>query len=577
MRAAQCFVNALEAEGVERVYGVPGEENIDLMDALLESSVIDFVTVHHEQGAAFMAAMEGKLTGRPGVCLSTLGPGATNLLTGVANANMDRYPIVAISGQAAEDRLHKKSHQVYDLRSLFQPVTKWNASVATPTSIPEVVRQAFRAAAEDKPGAAHIVLPEDIAAQEMFAPPLARTRDAFGTLAHPSEIEHAAGWLARAERPLILAGPGVIRGQAGGALKAFAEAANAPVLTTFMGKGALAPDHRLHLATAGAPRDDVVDEAFAWTDLVVAVGFDIEEYPPARWNPEGDKPILHIDTAPPETDADYPIVGGVLGEIGGNLEAMKERLTPQEGRRPNDSFYAELRERIHQREASSRADDAFPLRPGRIVAELRDALGADDILISDVGAHKMEIGRAYPAFEPNTCLISNGFASMGVALPGAIAARLVRSDRRVVAAVGDGAFQMSLNELETAARLKLPIVIVIWNDGGYGLIERKQRATFGRAAHASFGNPNYAVLAQAYGAVGIRIESADELQPALERALQEKDRPTLIDCPVDYAPIDGALFNESPNESASSGATRAEDASAESAADALAREEVSSR
>lgn len=532
MKAAELLVKCLEAEGVKRIYGVPGEENLDVMDALLESS-IRFITVHHEQAAAFAAAMEGRLTGRPGVCLSTLGPGATNMMTGVANANMDQCPIVAITGQAGEDRLHKESHQVYDLESLYRPITKWNAAVTTASVIPETVRKAFRVAAEEKPGATHLVLPEDIAAAETDAMPLARTRHRFDMQAHDDELAHAAAWLNKSQRPLILSGNGVLRQQAGEQLQRLAERLNAPILHTFMGEGAVSAYHRLNLWTAGQPDDPHVEEALHYADLIVSVGFDMAEFPPVRWNEDGGKPILHIDTTAPETDSAYPVIGGLIGRIDRNLEALADRVAANPGRERNDAFIAELRERIRSQLGDYKTDAAYPMSPQRIVSELRDATGQEDLVISDVGAHKMWLARLYPAEAPNTCLISNGYAAMGCALPGAIAAKLTDPDRRVTAVIGDGSFQMSLNDLETAVRLKLPMTILIWRDGSYGLIEQKQLKEMGRASNVTFGNPDYAMLAEAYGAAGIRIDSADELSEALATAAKTEG-PVLIDCPVAY-------------------------------------------
>lgn len=528
MRVADLLVKSLEQEGVEYIFGVPGEENLDLMDALLNSS-IQFITTHHEQGAAFMAGFIGKLTGKPGVCLSTLGPGATNLVTGVADANMDRFPLVAITGQAGLDRQHKESHQYYDMVSLFKPITKWNTSIQTKEIVPEVVRKAFHVATSEKPGATHIELPEDVAAMEVDGEPLSFSQTHMEE-AGDRDIEKASSLINGSKRPLILVGNGVTREKASNELIQFAEKLNSPVVHTFMGTGALPWDHPLCLVTAGLQERDHVACGFDHADLIITVGFDMAEYHPYLWNPDGAKPVLHVDTMPAEIDAHYPVRGSVVGHLPTNLAKLRDKV-PQ--RTEKDTFTRELREEIIAELRDVESDNAFPLKPAKIVSDLRSVLEKDDIVISDVGAHKMWLARMYPTYEPNTCMISNGFAAMGVALPGAIATKLVNPDKNVVAVIGDGAFQMSLQELETAVRLQLPLVILIWSDQRYGLIEWKQMNTFKRPSHIEFGNPDFVQLAKAYGAEGMRIEGAEELKPTLEKALGI-GKPVVIECPVDY-------------------------------------------
>ena len=529
--AAQLLVRCLENEGVEYIFGVPGEENLAVMDALLDSP-IQFIPTRHEQGGAFMADVYGRLTGRAGVCLSTLGPGATNLMTGVADANMDRAPLVAITGQAGRDRLHKESHQVLDLVSMFRPITKWNASIQMPHIVPEVVRKAFKVAQAEKPGATHIDFPEDVADMmvDLDPIPLQDTTHRHPPAPTMDVIEEAVQLIRAAERPIVLAGNGVSRARAGDALTLFATELNIPVATTFMGKGALSTKHPLSLFAVGLQSKDYVMAGFAQADLVICVGYDLVEFPPARWNPGGDARILHIDPTPAEVDAAYNPCVELVGEIDHSLRSLAALSKPK----AHSHMTRDLRDTLIA-ECKAGGDDAgFPVKPQRICFDLRQTLRNDDIVISDVGAHKMWIARMYFTREPNTCLISNGFASMGIALPGAIAAQLVHPQRTIVAATGDAGFLMNVQELETAVRLKTPIIVLIWNDSAYGLIKWKQMTQYGRAAYVDFGNPDFVQLAESFGARGVRIEAADQLQPALREA-QRSTVPVVIDCPVDYA------------------------------------------
>jgi acetolactate synthase-1/2/3 large subunit len=527
MKAAELLVRCMENEGVARIFGLPGEENLDVMDALLDSP-IRFVLCRHEQGAAFMADVHGRLTGEAGVCLSTLGPGATNLMTGVADANLDRAPLVAITGQAGLSRMHKESHQYLDLVRLFEPVTKYNAQVKRAQTVPEVVRKAFKVARTEKPGACHIDLPEDEAAADVAgATPLLRQQP-FTPVPSDRQIERAVAVLREARAPLILAGNGVIRGRAAAALTRFAERLNIPVAHTFMAKGAIPYTHSLSLGSVGLQAQDYITRGFDIADCVIAVGYDLVEYAPEQWNPQRDKRILHVDASPAEVDAHYIVEVGVVGEIATALDRLAERAPASQ-----ETAYASLRNVIREQLAAHADDPGFPVKPQRMLSEMRRALGPEDIVVSDVGAHKLWVARMYPAVAPNTCLISNGFAAMGIALPGAIAAAFVHPNRRVLAATGDAGFLMNIQELETAVREQRPVVALIFNDGGYGLIDWKQRQHFGRTSHVAFGNPDFVALAESFGALGLRVTAADELGPALETAITA-GRPAVIDCPVDY-------------------------------------------
>jgi acetolactate synthase-1/2/3 large subunit len=525
VKATELIVKCLENEGVDYIFGVPGEENMDLLDALLGSS-IRFVMTRHEQGAAFMADVYGRLTGKAGVCLATLGPGATNLITGVADANMDRAPLVVLTAQAAHDRMHKESHQHLDIVTLFRPVTKWNTSLPTPDIIPEALRKAFKLAQSEKPGATHIEIPEDVARMETDGQPLLVQWHHPGGAA-PEQIEKAARIISEAAYPVVLAGNGVIRGHASAALVRFAEKLNIPVATTFMAKGVIPDTHPLALGAVGLQTPDYVNVAFAEADVVIAVGYDVVEYAPRAWNPKRDKRIVHVDMAPAEVDAAYIVNVGLVGDIASSLGALAQTATPHFA-----SHGAHFQQMLHDELERGRRDTSFPLKPQRILADLRSALADDDIVISDVGAHKVWLARLFPCHQPNTCIISNGFAAMGMAVPGAVAAKLVHPERRVVAVTGDGGFLMNSQELETAGRVGTPFVMLVFNDKSYGLIRWKQMQQFGRPAFVDFNNPDFVKYAESFGANGHRIESADELAPTLRTALSS-NKLTIIDCPVD--------------------------------------------
>lgn len=529
MRVAELLVKCLEQEGVKYIFGIPGEENLDIMDALLGSS-IEFIVTRHETSAAFMAGTYGRLTGKPGVCLATLGPGATNLLTGVANANMDLNPLIAITGQAGLDRQHKISHQYYDLVSIYKPVTKWNAQIKTGEIVPEVVRKAFQVATKEKPGATHIDLPEDIAGMEIEASPLAIINHSLSE-AGDQVIQEAAKIIEQAKQPLILAGNGITRGHASESLHTLVENTNIPVVHSFMGKGALSWKNELSLLTAGLGGKDYITCGFKQSDLIIAIGFDIAEYPPENWNPDGATPILHIDTEEAETDAKYPVKLNVIGDINENLKKLHQTLSPIER---DNNWVANVRKKALDELEQFKEDESFPIKPQKIISDLRSVLNEEDIVISDVGAHKMWMARMYHTYQPNTCLISNGLASMGVAVPGAIAAKMVHPNRNIVAVCGDGSFLMTGAELETAERLNLPIVILLWRDEGYGLIEWHQQKKFKRSSHIKFGNPDFIQLAKSYGFEAMQIQKGEELKPSLEKAIAMK-KPVLIDCPVDYS------------------------------------------
>ena len=544
--AADLLVACLEAERCEYVFSVPGEETLDLLESLSRSDSIRHITTRHEQGAAFMADVYGRLTGRAAVAMATLGPGATNLLTGIADAYLDRAPVVAITGQASSEKLHKEAHQVVDVVDMFRPVTKWNARIERIPAIPEIVRKAFRVATLEKPGPTHIELPENVAGTELGEGdpdrPLVPGKTYFPEPSHPA-IAHAARLINESRRPIILAGNGVLRRDASGELRAFAKGLHLPVAATFMGKGAIDDRSHLSLMAVGLQARDHVLTGFDRADLVIAVGYDLVEYAPARWNPDGSKRIIHIDTQPAEVDADYQAEVELIGDIGGALEELLAATLPggvgghsaSERHASRETLvHADLRTALLEDLHAGALSDGYPITPQRAIYDLRRALGPSDIVVSDVGAHKIWVARLYQAYEPNTVIISNGFASMGISLPGAIAAKLVHPGRKVVALCGDGGFLMNSQELETAKRIGAGVVVVIWRDNGYGLIDWKQRNEFGRPFGVEFDNPDFVKYAESFGIPGFRPETADDLYPTLMRAL-ELPGPSVIDVPIDYA------------------------------------------
>jgi acetolactate synthase I/II/III large subunit len=528
MKAAELFVRCLENEGVQYLFGLPGEENLDIMDALLDST-IKFVTTRHEQAAAFMADVYGRLTGKAGVCLATLGPGATNMMTGVADANMDYSPVVAISGQSATIHQHKESHQYLDLVNLFKPITKYAAQIIEPETIPEVVRKAFKQAQTGRFGASYIDFPENVAKADIIGWTPLPSHPPVPPVPAPSQIQLAADMISKARYPIILAGNGVIRAGASDQLLAFAEKLNIPVATTFMAKGVIPFSHRLCLGAVGLKAYDYVMCGFERADVIITVGYDMVEYHPHPWNPGKNHKIIHVGAVPSEVDEHYNVAVEVQGHVGAALRSIGELAKPQPG-----NAAAGVRMAIVDDIAEFADDTGYPVKPQKICWDIRQALPPDAIVISDVGAHKMWMARMFQAERPNTCIISNGFASMGIGLPGAIAAKLAYPERIAMTVTGDGGYMMNCQEMETALRIGTPLIVLIWNDDCYGLIEWHQLRRFGRKSNVNFGNPDFVKFAESFGAKGYRVRAADELVPIIKQAVAD-NTVVVIDCPVDYS------------------------------------------
>ena len=533
MKASDLFVKCLEEEGIEYIFGVPGEENADFMMSLDKSSKINFILTRHEQGAAFMAEIYGRLTGNPAGCLGTLGPGATNLITGVADSNMDRAPMLVFTGQGSSQRLHKESHQIMDVVKMFGPVTKWAISILHPDTIAEIIRKAVRLARTEKPGAVHIELPEDVAKMETDTVPLKPSRFRR-SVPDDKIVDKAFDVIKNAKTPIILAGNGCIRKRASKQLRRLCEQTGIGVISTFMAKGSVDMDADYCLYTIGLGSKDRVALAIDDADVVLTLGFDMVEYHPSLWNPGGAKNIIHADFLPAEIDANYLPELELIGDLAHTLWMMNERVEKSGGLEFDLARQAEIREEMTADLAEHAGDETVgSIRPQKALWDARQVLGPEDILLSDVGAHKMWIARHYHCHEPNTCLIPNGFCSMGFALPGAIAASLVYPERRILGIAGDGGFMMNVQEMETAKRLNSNLVVLVWEDGGYGLIAWKQENEFNRHTDLAFGNPNWLELASAFGWRGHRVENSVDLQSTLGTAFDEAG-PSLVVIPIDY-------------------------------------------
>jgi acetolactate synthase-1/2/3 large subunit len=531
-KASDLLVRCLEEEGVSHIFGVPGEENADFMMSLKKAKRIRFFLTRHEQGAAFMAEVYGRLRGSPAVCLGTLGPGATNLITGVANANMDRVPMLVITGQGSSTRLHKESHQIMDAVGMFRPVTKWAVRIINADTIPEIVRKAVRIARGEKPGAVHIELPEDIASAKTSEVPMPPKRF-VRPVPDREMVRLVAETLASKKRPVIIAGNGCVRQQLDGALSGFCNVTGVPVISTFMAKGAVDMDSPHCMYTIGLSGRDLPACAIDAADAIITIGYDMVEYPPMLWNSDSGKTIVHIDYTPAEIDEHYNPDFELIGDVKQTLLRLTDALTSK----PTEYDLAPFRQlRVAMaKELAATADEETKgcIKPQKVLWETRKALASDAIVLSDVGAHKMWVARHFHCHEPNTCLMPNGFCSMGFALPGAIAAALVHPRREILAICGDGGFMMNVQEMETAKRLGVNITVMVWEDHEFGLIAWKQEAAFGDTTDVKFGNPDWSKLATAFGWHVHRVDESRDLAATIRAAIDEAGSSLLI-VPIDY-------------------------------------------
>ncbi len=531
MNVAQLIARCLENEEVAFIFGLPGEEIIPLVDALDQSS-IRFILTRSEEAAAFMADLYGRVTGKAGVCLATLGPGAINLLLGVADAHTDSAPLVAISAQVGLGRIYKETHQVVDLVSMFKPVTKWADTLLTPAAAPEMIRHAFSVAQRERHGSVYLAIPQDVAV--MPADPALKPLRIYPVPAEspsPAQIAQAAAILSAAKTPIILAGHGAARHRAQAALIQFAEKLRIPVATTFHGKGVFPDDHPYALGAMGFMVHDYVNFGFDEADVIVSVGYELQEFAPARINPLKDKEIIHLHRFGAVVDTHYNVAADVTGDIPAALTALAAQVSPKPGLVATER---KIRCLIREELERGRQDASYPVKPQRLVADTREALGREDFVLVDSGAVKMWMARLYPTYVPNTCLVSNGLSTMGFAVPGALGVKLAFPGQKVLAVTGDGGFLMNSQEIETALREKIPFVILVWVDGSYGLIKWKMEMQLKRSFHVDFGNPDFVRFAESFGARGYFIRAAEELLPTLKQALAE-DTVSVIACPVDYS------------------------------------------
>lgn len=529
---SQLIIECLEAEGVKYIFGLPGEENLRLILACADTS-IKFILVRHEQGASFMADIYGRLTGKAGVCMSTLGPGAINLLLGVADAQTDSTPLVAISAQVGLNRIYKESHQSIDLVSIFKPITKWSDIILAPNSVPEMIRKAFELAQTERPGAVFLALPEDVEGMSVDTSlkPL-MTRPQHTSYPDPKIVAQAKELILTANNPVILVGHGAVRNNAAEALQRFAEQLQLPVATTFMAKGILSDRNPLQLGVIGFMKHDYENFAFDKADLIISIGYELQEFSPSKINPNKDKKIIHIHQIAEDEDSSYPITVAIQADINATLNMLCEQL-PKNNHTPWKGIANIIQLHKDELKYGESAND-YPLKPQRVISDTRKAMGDDDIVLVDTGAVKMWMARLYPTYLPLTCIISNGLSTMAFSLPGALAAKLARPDSKVLVVTGDGGFMMNSQEIETAIREKIPFVVIIWEDKAYGLIKWKMDMEIGKHQFVDFTNPDFVTYAEAFGAKGYRITKTEDLLPTLQKALAD---PTIsiISCPVDYS------------------------------------------
>ncbi|WP_424966779.1 acetolactate synthase large subunit [Dinoroseobacter sp. S375] len=529
-QGAELLIDALEAAGIDTVFGVPGEETTALMSAV-SASDLNFVLCRHEQAAAFMAGVHGRLTGQPAVCLATLGPGATNLVTGVADATLDFVPMIVITGQGALDRLGRESHQIIDLEALFAPVTKQSKTLLNAESIPGAVAEAVRIARAEKPGAVHLCLPEDVASAQSSAP-IVMTPPPGSPLPDETALQQACDRIRQADRPVLLVGAGALRAQAAAATRQFAEATGIAVVTSFMAKGILPPDHPLSLFSVGQPEGDYIDMGLEAADLILSVGFDPVEYPLSDLTRDGVTPVVHLGETDAPADAGWQVTAQATGSLTASLEALCDLLDGHRWEMP--STFAAVRDGMQKTMARSHTvSPKGPIAPQDICAEITAQLSPDDTVLSGVGLHKLWVARHLLPKRPGQVIIPNGLAGMGLALPGAMAAARLQSKGRVLAICGDGDVLMNVQDMETAARLGLDLTVLVWEDGGYALIDEHQDKEEGETPEFRFGSPDWGRLAKAFGWSHGAVTGLADLAEVL-RAAQDCAGPTLISLQVDY-------------------------------------------
>jgi acetolactate synthase-1/2/3 large subunit len=541
-KGSDLLVAALENEGVDRIFGVPGEENLDFLESLRNSS-IELVLTRHEQAAAFMAATHGRLTGRPGVCLATLGPGALNFSTGAAYAHLGAWPMILITGQKAVMSAKQARFQIVDIVASMKPLTKMTRQIVSGAAIPATVRDAFRVAMEERPGPVHLELPEDIAGEEVEDVPVIPVHPLERPIAHAAALDRAAEAILAAKRPLVMIGAACSRPWLTQSLSTFVARTRLPFFNTQMGKGAVTGGSNLYMGTAALSEGDYVHEAVARADLIIAIGHDTVEKPPFLMKGKGGPKVIHVGFQSATVEQVYHPDIEVIGDIGATVDGLAERL---EGKVSEDQGMVDLRQKILSRLNDRADEDRFPVTPQRLVHDVREAMPEDGIVCLDNGMYKIWFARNYRTHVANTLLLDNALATMGAGLPSAMMASMLYPNRRVLAVCGDGGFMMNSQEMETAVRLGLNLVVIILNDSAYGMIRWKQAVDGFEDFGMRFGNPDFVRYAEAYGAKGTRVTSVEELVPTIEAAFAGGGV-HLLDVPIDYSENTRVLVDELRN------------------------------
>ncbi|MGY4603446.1 acetolactate synthase-1/2/3 large subunit [Bradyrhizobium sp. USDA 4474] len=541
VKGSDLLVAALEHEGVDRVFGVPGEENLDVVESL-RNSKIELVLTRHEQAAAFMAATHGRLTGRPGVCISTLGPGALNFSTGAAYAHLGAMPMVLLTGQKAIMSSRQARFQIVDVIASMKPLTKLSRQIVSASSIPTLVRDAFRVAMEERPGPVLLELPEDIAGDEVEPVPMVPIHPIEIPVAHRAALDRAAEMILAAKRPLIMLAAAASRPRSTFGIAGFVRRTGIPFFTTQMGKGTVPGGTNLYMGTAALSERDYVHEAIDQADLIIAIGHDTVEKPPFIMGPKGPQ-VIHVSYTPATVEQVYFPHAEVVGDVGRSLELLADRL---EGKLHNAKALLPLRDGILGRIADRDTESRWPVTPQRLVHDVRKVIPENGIVALDNGMYKIWFARNYRTYVANTLLLDNALATMGAGLPSAMMAAMLYPDRRVMAICGDGGFMMNSQELETAVRLKLNLVVLILNDGAYGMIRWKQAVDAFPDFGLTFGNPDFVRYAESYGAKGSRVTSVDALLPTLEAAFKGGGV-HLVDVAIDYSENTRVLVDELRN------------------------------
>ncbi|WP_426803882.1 acetolactate synthase large subunit [Stenotrophomonas sp. SrG] len=541
-KGSDLLVAALENEGVDRIFGVPGEENLDFLESLRNSS-IELVLTRHEQAAAFMAATHGRLTGRPGVCLATLGPGALNFSTGAAYAHLGAWPMILITGQKAVMSAKQARFQIVDIVASMKPLTKMTRQIVSAAAIPATVRDAFRVAMEERPGPVHLELPEDIAGEEVDDVPVIPVHPLERPIAHAAALDRAAEAILAAKRPLVMIGAACSRPWLTESLSTFVARTRLPFFNTQMGKGAVTGGSNLYMGTAALSEGDYVHEAVARADLIIAIGHDTVEKPPFLMKGKGGPKVIHVGFQSATVEQVYHPDIEVIGDIGATVDGLAERL---EGKVSEDQGMVDLRQKILSRLNDRAEEDRFPVTPQRLVHDVREAMPEDGIVCLDNGMYKIWFARNYRTHVANTLLLDNALATMGAGLPSAMMASMLYPNRRVLAVCGDGGFMMNSQEMETAVRLGLNLVVIILNDSAYGMIRWKQAVDGFEDFGMRFGNPDFVRYAEAYGAKGSRVTSVEALVPTIEAAFAGGGV-HLLDVPIDYSENTRVLVDELRN------------------------------